>query len=254
MKSDSETPDECHQQRDGREISLILKHTFVHSTNLSQMKVLLHIVFCLLSLNAVAQNDIRKRPNILMIAIDDLNDFVGAMGHSDAITPNIDRLAARGTLFTNAQCQAPLCGPSRASVMTGLRPSSTGIYGMISDNNIQEVNDLTRNTVFMHQYFKNNGYILIGAGKIFHQYFPDGLLDVSGGPSEYGPLPEKRFVWDKKGTGTDWGVFPGSDEEMPDHVAAKWAAGQLKKDYDQLFFERWFYSPALAVYVTAEVF
>src|SRR5690349_9392381 len=71
------------------------------------------------------------RPNVLFIVIDDLNDWVGCLGgHPQARTPNIDALAARGTLFTNAHCQAPLCNPSRASVMTGLRPSTTGIYGL----------------------------------------------------------------------------------------------------------------------------
>ena len=72
-----------------------------------------------------------QRPNVLFIAIDDLNDWVGCLGgHPQAHTPNIDALAARGTLFTNAHCQAPLCNPSRASIMTGLRPSTTGIYGL----------------------------------------------------------------------------------------------------------------------------
>ena len=71
------------------------------------------------------------RPNILFIAIDDLNDWVGCLGgHPQARTPNMDRLAARGTLFSNAHCQAPLCNPSRSSLLTGLRPSTTGIYGL----------------------------------------------------------------------------------------------------------------------------
>src|SRR5688500_20345298 len=65
------------------------------------------------------------RPNVLFIAIDDLNDWVGCLGgHPQARTPNIDRLAKRGTLFTNAHCQAPLCNPSRTSLLTGLRPST----------------------------------------------------------------------------------------------------------------------------------
>src|SRR5947209_14643872 len=71
------------------------------------------------------------KPNVLFIAIDDQNDWVGCLGgHPQAKTPNIDRLARRGTLFTNAHCQAPLCNPSRSSLLTGLRPSSTGIYGL----------------------------------------------------------------------------------------------------------------------------
>ena len=70
-------------------------------------------------------------PNVLFIVIDDLNDWVGCLGgHPQARTPNIDALAARGTLFANAHCQAPLCNPSRSSVMTGLRPSTTGIYAL----------------------------------------------------------------------------------------------------------------------------
>lgn len=70
-----------------------------------------------------------QKYNVLMIAVDDLNDWVGCLdGHPDAKTPNIDRLAERGVLFTNAHCQAPICNPSRTSFMTGLRPSTTGIY------------------------------------------------------------------------------------------------------------------------------
>ena len=68
------------------------------------------------------------RPNVLFIAIDDLNDWVGCLNsHPQVKTPNIDALAQRGTLFTNAHCQAPSCNPSRTSVMTGLRPSTTGV-------------------------------------------------------------------------------------------------------------------------------
>src|SRR3712207_923828 len=69
------------------------------------------------------------RPNVLFLAIDDLNDWVGCLGgHPDVKTPHIDRLAKRGVLFTRAYCAAPVCNPSRTALMTGLRPSTTGVY------------------------------------------------------------------------------------------------------------------------------
>src|SRR5438552_14676706 len=75
--------------------------------------------------------DEKPRPNVLFIAIDDLNDWVGCLGgHPQVKTPHMDRLAASGTLFANAHCQGPLCNPSRASLLTGLRPSTTGVYAL----------------------------------------------------------------------------------------------------------------------------
>lgn len=177
-----------------------------------------------------------QRPNILMICVDDLNDNIGALGHPDAITPNIDRLAARGALFANAHCQAPLCGPSRASIMTGLRPSSTGIYGMIADDSIRTVNNLTKYTPFLQEYFRQNGYYTMGVGKIFNWHAPRDYFDESGGQSTYGPFPEKKFAWDRKGTDTDWGPFPANDEQMPDDTTVRWAVQRLQKKYDQPFF------------------
>ena len=92
----------------------------------------------------------QSQPNVLFIAVDDLNDWLGCMnGHPNTKTPNIDKLASQGVLFTNAHCQAPLCGPSRASLMTGLRPSTTGIYGMIDDNMIKSDNETTGDIIFL---------------------------------------------------------------------------------------------------------
>ena len=97
----------------------------------------------------------QSQPNVLFIAVDDLNDWLGCMnGHPNTKTPNFDELASQGVLFTNAHCQAPLCGPSRASLMTGLRPSTTGIYGMIDDNMIRSDNESTGDIVFLPDYFK----------------------------------------------------------------------------------------------------
>ncbi|MDH5605016.1 MAG: sulfatase, partial [Cyclobacteriaceae bacterium] len=186
-------------------------------------------------------------PNVLFIAVDDLNDWLGCMGgHPNTKTPNMDKLASRGVLFANAHCQAPLCGPSRASLMTGLRPSTTGIYGMIDDNKIKADNEATRDILFLPEYFKKEGYTTMGIGKLFHQHAPDSLFDESGGRAKgFGPLPAKRFAWDGVGsadpekygkTSTDWGAFPSSDTLMPDYQSAGWVIERLNRSYSQPFF------------------
>ncbi len=187
------------------------------------------------------------KPNVLFIAVDDLNDWLGCMdGHPNAITPNMDKLASQGVLFTNTHCQAPLCGPSRASIMTGLRPSSTGIYGMIADDEIKSDNKATADIQFLPEYFKNQGYYTMGIGKLFHNHAPDGLFDESGGRSKgFGPKPESRFIWDGYGTSdrekygrtsTDWGAFPAYDSLMPDDHSADWVIERLNRKYNEPFF------------------
>lgn len=188
-----------------------------------------------------------SKPNVLFIAVDDLNTWLGCLNnYSHTKTPNIDKLAAKGVLFSNAHCQAPLCGPSRASLMTGLRPSTTGIYGMIDDNKIRSENPATADIVFLPEYFKQNGYHTMGVGKLFHNHAPDGLLDESGGREKgFGPLPEKRFVWDGFGnsdrktygrTSTDWGAFPSADSLMPDHQSVDWVIQRLNQKQEKPFF------------------
>ena len=91
------------------------------------VKVLIAAVLLFTQFPLFAQKD--TRPNVLLIAVDDLNDWIGSMGgHPDTRTPNIDRLASRGVLFTNAHSQGTMCNPSRISIMWGKRPSSTGFY------------------------------------------------------------------------------------------------------------------------------
>ncbi|KPM30779.1 Sulfatase [Croceitalea dokdonensis DOKDO 023] len=187
-----------------------------------------------------------KTPNVLFIAVDDLNTMLGSYG-GPAITPNLDKLAAMGVQFNDAHCQAPLCGPSRASLMTGLRPSTTGIYGMIPDEKIGSNHPTDKkNVVLLPEYFKKNGYHTMGIGKLFHHHAPDGLFDESGGRVKgFGPLPKERFVWDGFGTSdrknygktsTDWGAFPEADSLMPDHQSVNWAIERLNRTYDQPFF------------------
>ncbi|NND07615.1 MAG: sulfatase [Saprospiraceae bacterium] len=188
-----------------------------------------------------------KSLNVLFIAVDDLNTWLGCLNkYSNTKTPNMDKLAAEGVLFSNAHCQAPLCGPSRASIMTGLRPSTTGIYGMIPDNQIRSENPATEDIIFLPEYFNNHGYHTMGIGKLFHSHAPEGVFDESGGRVKgFGPLPAERFVWDGYGTSdraqygrtsTDWGAYPTVDSLMPDHQSVDWAIERLERTYDQPFF------------------
>lgn len=105
-----------------------------------------------------------KNPNVLLIAVDDLNDWIGVLGgHPQVKTPNMDRLASRGVLFSNAQCQSPVCNPSRASLMTSLYPSTSGIYFLNPDLKESTVACKSR---LMPQRFEAEGYTVFGAGKL----------------------------------------------------------------------------------------
>ena len=179
-----------------------------------------------------------SKPNVLFLAVDDLNSWLGCMnGHPQTRTPNMDRLAARGVVFHNAHCQAPICGPSRASLMSGYLPSTTGIYGQISDRDLREASPETGSTPFLPEWFARNGFHTMGVGKLFHGHAPDGAFAESGGrESGFGPRPEKRINWDRDKTSTDWGPFPETDEEMPDFRTAQWAVERLGRDHEAPFF------------------
>ena len=204
-------------------------------------------------------------PNVLMISVDDLNDYVGHLGGyaGEIHTPNIDRLAARGVAFTNAHVQAPLCGPSRASVMTGLRPSTTGVYGMIDDDSLRGASPALDDIRFLPEYFADHGYRTMGIGKIFHEHTPAGALQESGGRVRgFGPVPEERFSWsgrsDREGfgrTSTDWGAYPDQDSLMPDHASASWAIDRLAEEHtDPFFLAIGFLRPHVPFYVPAPWF
>ena len=111
-----------------------------------------------------------NRPNILFISVDDLRPSLGAYDDSLAITPNLDRLAEEGMIFRQAFCQSAVCAPSRASLMTGLRPDSTRVWHL--GDQFRKINP---NTVTMPQYFAANGYYTVNVGKIFHNYMPDSV-------------------------------------------------------------------------------
>ena len=217
------------------------------------MKKVYFLLFSIILLLGACKPEEKKvakaaKPNILFIAVDDLNNWISPIQNfSNVKTPNFERLAKMGVTFTNAHVQAPLCGPSRASIMTGLRPSTSGIYGMTPDNKIRRPgNPATKDITFLPEQFSNNGYHTMGIGKLFHVHAPDSLFNESGGRVRgFGPYPKKRFVWNGFGKGirgthgktnTDWGAFPENDTLMPDHQSVNWVTERLHSDYDKPFF------------------
>jgi choline-sulfatase len=216
---------------------------------------------CLLVL-VTASAPATERPNVLFIAIDDQNDWIGCLGGHPAVkTPNIDRLAGRGTVFLNAHCQAPLCNPSRTSLMLGLRPTTTGVYGLAPWFRSL---DAWKERVTLPQHFQAHGYQTLTTGKIYH--------GGAGGPQQrqkefnvWGPAggvgvrPERKLI-PPAPMGNhplmDWGVFPHRDEDKGDYQVASWAVEQLTSaPKDQPFFLAvGFFLPHVPCYATQKWF
>jgi choline-sulfatase len=171
------------------------------------------------------------RPNVLFIAVDDLNDWVGCLkGHPQVRTPNIDALAARGTLLANAHCQAPLCNPSRSSLLTGLRPSTTGVCGLAPG--IRDVEAL-KDHVTLPQTFTRGGYHTFTTGKVYHDNSikpKDRAAEFTVWEASAGMArPPQKFVKTPSNIpGMDWGPYPDRDEDTTDYKTATLAIEALK--------------------------
>ena len=224
-----------------------MKHIYI--------KLALAVICFAGSCNAASQ------PNILFIAIDDLNDWVGCYeGHPQVKTPNIDSLAKRGLLFTAAHCPAPVCGPSRAAIMSGLATVHNGVYS----NNANYTKRLP-DTETMPEYLRRHAYRTLGAGKLFHgdSNYPKGAFD------DYAPKPRRPYprdallsskqtpvyefhygdkiitfprngmpadrVW--KDTHTfDWGPLDLPDHEFRDAKNVAWALDRLQEPSEKPVF------------------
>ncbi|MBC8352026.1 MAG: sulfatase [Planctomycetes bacterium] len=219
-----------------------------------------HLLFALLSITLFGSHLFAAdKPNILFIAIDDQNDWIGCLGgHPQAKTPHIDRLAGQGTVFLNAHCQSPLCNPSRTSLMTGLRPSTTGIYGLAPwFRTLDEYKDI----VSLPQHLRNNGYRTYTTGKIYHGGYGrkknDDEFDVVGTGPSVGVRPKEMLVKTTPNPHplVDWGVFPHQDEDKGDWKVASWAVDQLEEMPDEPFFMSvGFFLPHVPCYATQKWF
>ena len=209
-----------------------------------------------LSLCVGQLNAADSKPNVLFLAVDDMNDWIGCLETPPhAITPNIDRLAARGVNFTNAHTAGVFCAPSRAAIFSGQYASTTGCY--------QTPNYFVGHPEIegLQMSFAKGGYTTLGAGKLFHH--PEGAIDQrgwtefflrnqiqreSGWPLESWssetpvPQPFPASIYNKgqkfkAGLFLEWGAIPNDKEdEMADTIRVNWAVEQLKKRHDKPFF------------------
>lgn len=222
-----------------------------------------------------------SRPNILFVVADDLNSWIGALGrHPDVKTPAIDRLAARGALFSRAYCSAPYCNASRMGVFSGCLPATTGIY-----QNEPFWENPSRRQTFL-EALGQHGYYRAGAGKVFHGHFNYAQAGRSRAadaewidqqnrpflweqfhPVKAEPMPPARplnrmFDFDRFDEVSpwnhhfDWGVLPADREEsMPDAVTCGVVSDFLRAPPRSPFFlAAGFYKPHLPWYVPQRFF
>lgn len=193
-----------------------------------------------------------RRPNVLFLAVDDLNDWIGALaGHPQTVTPNIDGLARQGVNFRRAYCQAPMCNPSRASLMTGLRPTTSGVY-----QNSDLWRDALPDAVTLPQYFMKNGYAVLGGGKTFHGSQNDAASWQAyrnfGGFVHPPNTPVNKIP---NAGHFDWSPIDVPDEETAGTRLAMWASEFLRREHKQPFFLACgFYRPHLPWYAPKKYF
>ncbi|MCF3649399.1 sulfatase [Synoicihabitans lomoniglobus] len=203
-----------------------------------------------LGLLGVAIAGIAAPPNVVFISIDDLNTDIGCYGSPQVKTPHIDRLAAMGVRFDRAYCQQPLCGPSRASVMSGLRPTTTG-FVRLKDDLREKVPDV----VTLGQFYRQRDYYVGRVGKIFHYGNPsdigtDGHDDAASWMERFNPAGIDRTQEEniirypggstgrKNGLGISmaWWDPVSADEEHTDGMVAKQAVAMIDAHQNEPFF------------------
>ena len=185
-----------------------------------------------------------QKPNVLFIAVDDLRPQLGCYGHEQMISPNIDRLAGEGILFTHPYCQVPVCGASRASLLTGIRPTRNRFlnYNTWAEKDAPD-------SLSLPKHFKNNGYYTLSNGKIYHH-----KDDQRDGWSEepWRPSPREGGTWrdylnpenqkieneNPEGRGPAYEIYDGGDFDYFDGRILKKCVSDLKrlKEKDQPFF------------------
>lgn len=230
---------------------------------MESLKLVLGGTLCLGALGVA--NAKETKPNVIFIAVDDMNDWVGPLGGIKGIkTPNLDRLASMGVTFTNAHCAAPASAPSRLSVMTGVHPTRSNImHNILYDGAEWRNNDVMKDVVTIEQFFRANGYETLAGGKIYHTLAPPWLTINQGEPeswdywwpSAYVPatyqIPASEKVRNPEGLKGKrpikfftWGPIDCKDTKMPDYQLVDWVRHELSiKREKPLFMAAGFVKP-----------
>ncbi|MHC4995699.1 MAG: sulfatase, partial [Planctomycetota bacterium] len=208
--------------------------------------------------NAQDINTAPERPNVLFIVVDDLNDWITLLDPGAPIkTPNLERLASRGVVFERAYCVSPACNPSRVAVMTGLRPSTSGVYG-----NKTDWRGALTEAPTIPQWFKKHGYMTFGAGKIFHHHLDGAFHDDASfddfRPMDKDPMPPSKLNgidWGVKSANYDWGAWPEDESTTPDVKTVDWAKLVLGgQQHDPFFLAVGVFRPHMPFHVPASYF
>ncbi len=199
----------------------------MRTVNLVAAAVATLLGFTTLAAPALAEET--QKPDVLMFAVDDMNDWVGVLDPNSPIqTPNLERLASQGMLFTRAYCASAACNPSRVSALTGLRPSTSGVYGNKADWR-RVLPD--RKTIM--QQFMDAGYHVAGAGKVFHHHY-NGAFHDDASFHDFQPMrpqnmpPKKLNGAPEYGSpNTDWGPWPANEGDTIDFHTADYCIKAL---------------------------
>lgn len=220
------------------------------------------MAFVFIGLSAIAfPASAAERPNVLFIAIDDLNDWIGCLGgNPQAKTPNIDRLAGRGVNFYSAHCASPVCNPSRTALMSGLRSSSSGVYS----NGIDWRKEKAGEVPTLNQHLKANGYYVAGAGKIYHEsygryeeadwddyYLRRGATAEGGTGRKKGNGKGSPAEGESKGVGgIAFAPIDANDDDLEDYHIVDYCIEQLQRKHDKpLFLACGIHKPHMPWYV-----
>ena len=203
------------------------------------------------------QQQPKKLKNVLFIAVDDLRTELGAYGHSQVVTPNFDSLASKSLVFERAYCQVAVCSPSRTSLLTGRRPDTNHVWRNLADETgyWREYTNATT----IPQYFKENDYITVGMGKVFHPGRPSGNDDIAYSWSL--PYYHTESLVNPPHH-TSWWSYDGPDNNLQDGLIAENALqtlqqlkqNQSKGDDRPFFLAVGFHKPHLAFYAPAKYF